>query len=71
MNDATITITRLLTDKRALNHSRIDVRTMPLALAQGEVLLKPAGQRVLRREATGRFQRVEQAHVWHGVLPAR
>lgn len=40
MNDTTITITRLLTDKLALNHSRIDTQAMPLALAQGEALLK-------------------------------
>jgi hypothetical protein len=39
MNDATITITRLLTDKLALNHSRIDTQAMPL-LVQGEALLK-------------------------------
>jgi hypothetical protein len=40
MNDTTITITRLLTDKLSLNHSRIDTRAMPLPLAQGEALLK-------------------------------
>ena len=42
MNDNTITITRLLTDKLALNHSRIDTQAMPLPLAQGEALLKIA-----------------------------
>jgi len=40
MNDTTITITRLLTDKLALNHSRIDARSIPLSLARGEALLK-------------------------------
>ena len=38
MNDTTITITRLLTDKQALNHSRIDTQAMPLPLAHGEAL---------------------------------
>jgi hypothetical protein len=40
MNDTTISITRLLTDKLALNHSRIEARAIPLPLAQGEALLK-------------------------------
>jgi len=40
MNDTTITITRLLTDKRALNHTRIDTQCLPLAHAQGEAWLK-------------------------------
>ena len=40
MNDTTITITRLLTDKQTLNHSRIDTRAISLPLARGEALLK-------------------------------
>ena len=39
MND-TITITRLLADKLALNHSRIDTRTMSLPMGKGQALLK-------------------------------
>ena len=40
MNDKTITITRLLTDKLSLNHSRVDTQAIPLPLAQGEAFLK-------------------------------
>ena len=40
MNDTTITFTRLLTDKLALNHSRIDQQSIPLPLEQREALLK-------------------------------
>jgi hypothetical protein len=40
MNDTTITITRLLTDKVTLNHSRVDTQAMPLPLALGKALLK-------------------------------
>jgi hypothetical protein len=42
MNDTTISITRLLTDKIALNHSRIDAPVMSLPRAQGEALLHPS-----------------------------
>jgi hypothetical protein len=42
MNDTMITITRLLTDKRALNHSRIDTQPMPMPLEQGQALLRIA-----------------------------
>lgn len=40
MHDTTITITRLLTDKQALNHSRIDTQALPAPLAPGTALLK-------------------------------
>lgn len=39
MSDA-ITVTRLLTDKSALGHSRIDTVEMPLPRQEGEVILK-------------------------------
>ena len=39
MHDTTITITRLLTDKQSLNHSRIDTRAAPVPPAPGEALL--------------------------------
>ena len=34
MNDATITMTRLLADEVALNHSRLDAQAMPLLLCR-------------------------------------
>jgi len=69
MTDTTITITRLLTDKLALNHSRTDGQAIALPLAKGEALLKISRVAITTNNIT--YAAFGDAMQYWGFFPTR